>query len=53
MSDEMKYSRSEPHLQVFHDRSILVYETGESQTFDEGKLSKAAQERLRKVREAF
>ncbi len=53
MSDEMKYSPSEPHLQVFHDRSVLVYETGKSQTFSEGKLTKAAQGRLRKVKETL
>jgi hypothetical protein len=53
MSHKLKYSTSEPHLQVFHDRSILVYETGESQIFVEGKLSKAAQTRLRKVRETL
>ena len=53
MSDELKYVYSEPYLQVFRDRSILVYETGESQTFDEGKLSKAAQARLKQARKVL
>ncbi len=48
-----KQSPTEPHLKVFHDRSELVYETGAAQIFPEGKLSKAAQKRLKEIRAAF
>lgn len=40
----------EEHLIVFHEKSKLVYETGDSQTFEEGKLSKQAQARLQIIR---
>ncbi|MCP4415205.1 MAG: hypothetical protein GY805_01190 [Chloroflexi bacterium] len=43
----------EEHLIVFHDKSELVYETGDKETFKEGKLSKESQERLVAVRTAF
>lgn len=53
MSEPINNSRSKPYLQLFFDRSILVDETGERQIFNEGKLSKMAQSRLRKVRETL
>ena len=53
MANNPKYTQSEPHLKVFHDRSELIYETGENQVFNEGKLSKEAQRRLRIVKDAF
>ena len=53
MSDELKYPRSEPSLQVFRDRSVLIYETGGSQTFNEGKLSQEAQTRLQKIKKSL
>lgn len=42
---------TEEHLKVFHDRSELVQETGNSVIFREGKLSKEAQKRLRHIRD--
>jgi hypothetical protein len=45
--------RQEEHLKVFHDRSELVYESGNSMVFQEGKLSKEAQQRLKLLRDAL
>lgn len=54
MSEKRKQGSSvEPHLEVFQDRSVLVYEMGQSQTFNEGVLSPGAQRRLHRLRGAL
>lgn len=40
----------EPFLKVFHNRSELVDEVGNTSVFEEGRLSKNAQDRLLKIR---
>ncbi len=43
----------EEHLKVFHDRSELIQKSGDSIVFQEGKLSKEAQKRLRQLQDTL
>ncbi len=45
--------QTEEHLKVFHDRSELIYESGDSVVFPEGKLSQEAQKRLKQLRDTL
>lgn len=47
----MKKHKIEPHLEIYHDRSVLVFEDGHEEVFIEGPPDKSTQQLLQHVKQ--